>query len=29
VLDEEERNAVIAAAAERGYGSTRPHGDPT
>jgi L-fuculose-phosphate aldolase len=29
VLDEDERNAVIAAAAERGYGSTRPHGDPT
>jgi L-fuculose-phosphate aldolase len=26
VLDEEERNAVIAAAAERGYGGTRPHG---
>jgi L-fuculose-phosphate aldolase len=29
VLDEEERNAVIAAAAEREYGSTRPHGEPT
>jgi L-fuculose-phosphate aldolase len=28
VLDEEERNAVIAAAAERGYGTTRPHGGP-
>jgi L-fuculose-phosphate aldolase len=27
VLDEEEQKAVIAAAAERGYGSTRPHGD--
>jgi L-fuculose-phosphate aldolase len=26
VLDEEEQGAVITAAAERGYGTTRPHG---